>query len=116
MQELRADTLDVAVIGAGIVGLATAREVLLRRPDARVVVLDKEDGPARHQSGHNTGTLHSGVYYKPGSEKARLCVEGRRLMIEYCTEQRIPFNLCGKLVVATTPDEDARLDALLTLL
>lgn len=113
MHEPRADKCDVAVIGAGIVGLATAREVLLRRPDARVVVLEKEDGPARHQTGHNTGTLHSGVYYKPGSEKARLCVEGRRLMVAYCTEQRIPFNLCGKLVVATTPEEDARLPGLL---
>lgn len=114
MQEPSANTLtaDVAVVGAGIVGLASARELLLRRPDARVVVIEKEDGPARHQSGHNTGTIHSGIYYQPGSEKARLCVEGRRLMVAYCTERGIPFDMCGKLIVATTREEDARLEAL----
>ena len=74
-----------------------------------MVVVDKEDGPARHQTGHNSGVIHSGLYYAPGSAKARLCVAGRRLMVEYCTERDLPFEMCGKLVVASEESELERL-------
>jgi len=74
-----------------------------------VVVIDKEDGPARHQTGHNSGVIHSGLYYAPGSAKARLCVAGRRLIVEYCTERDLPFEMCGKLVVASEESELERL-------
>ena len=96
---------DVAVVGAGIVGLAVAREILARRPDARLVVIDKQAGVAQHQTGHNSGVIHSGIYYAPGSLKARLCVEGARLMYEYCDEHDIPYERCGKLVVALDESE-----------
>ena len=103
---------DVAVVGAGIVGLAVAREILARRPDARLVVIDKQTAVAQHQTGHNSGVIHSGIYYTPGSLKARLCVEGARLMYEYCDEHAIPYERCGKLVVALDDAELPRLDAL----
>jgi L-2-hydroxyglutarate oxidase len=103
---------DVAVVGAGIVGLAVAREILRRRPDARLVVIDKQTAVAQHQTGHNSGVIHSGIYYTPGSLKARLCVEGARLMYEYCDEHAIPYDRCGKLVVALEDAELPRLDAL----
>ncbi len=103
---------DVGVIGAGILGLATARELVLRDPKRRVVVLEKEAGPAAHQTGHNSGVIHSGLYYAPGSAKARLCVEGRELMHQYCAEHGVPVERCGKLVVATDDSELARLDEL----
>jgi L-2-hydroxyglutarate oxidase len=103
---------DVAVVGAGIVGLAVAREILARRPDARLVVIDKQDAVAEHQTGHNSGVIHSGIYYTPGSLKARLCVEGARLMYQYCDEHAIPYERCGKLVVATDDAELPRLDEL----
>lgn len=100
---------DFAVIGAGIVGLATATALLHRHPRARLVVLEKEAGPARHQSGHNSGVIHSGVYYTPGSLKARLCVEGGRRVIEYCDARAIPVGRCGKLIVAVDDRELPRL-------
>jgi (S)-2-hydroxyglutarate dehydrogenase len=100
---------DVAIIGAGIVGLAVAREVLSRWPDSKILVIDKHDGVARHQSGHNSGVIHSGVYYSPGSLKSRLCVEGSRLMYEFCDANCIPYERCGKLIVALTGDELPRL-------
>ncbi len=103
---------DVAVVGAGIVGLAVARELLARRPDARLVVIDKHPHVAAHQSSHNSGVIHSGIYYQPGSLKARLCVEGARLMYGYCDENAIPYERCGKLVVALDETELPRLDAL----
>jgi len=103
---------DVAVVGAGIVGLAVARELLARRPDARLVVIDKHAHVAAHQTSHNSGVIHAGVYYQPGSLKARLCVEGARLMHEYCDEHAIPYERCGKLVVAIDDSELPRLDAL----
>jgi L-2-hydroxyglutarate oxidase LhgO len=99
---------DFAVIGAGILGLATARELLRRHPAARIVVLEKEDRPAQHQSGHNSGVVHSGLYYAPGSAKARLCVEGRRLLLAFCAERSIPVDQCGKLVIATEESELTR--------
>lgn len=101
-------TTDIAVVGAGIVGLATARELLRRDRGRRVVVLEKETGVARHQTSHNSGVVHSGVYYRPGSAKARLCVRGSQLMRAYCEEREIPFEVCGKLVVATHEDELGR--------
>lgn len=102
---MRSDRYDVAVVGAGIVGLAVAREVLERRPDARVIVIDKQGAVAQHQTGHNSGVIHAGVYYSPGSLKARLCVEGARLMYEYCEQNAIAVERCGKLIVAVRDDE-----------
>jgi L-2-hydroxyglutarate oxidase len=100
---------DVIVVGGGIVGLATAYEVLRRRPGADVLVVEKEAEVARHQSGHNSGVIHAGVYYEPGSLKARFCKEGAAATREYCTEKRIPFSDTGKLVVATSAAEVRRL-------
>ena len=101
---------DVAVIGAGIVGLATAAELTAR--GAEVVVVEKEPEPGRHQTGHNSGVLHTGVYYRPGSEKARLCVEGRRRMLELCAQEGIPTQIGGKVIVAVDEGELERLDEL----
>jgi (S)-2-hydroxyglutarate dehydrogenase len=106
-------TYDIAVIGGGIVGLSFAMQVGERFPRLRVVVLEKEAGVARHQTGHNSGVIHSGVYYKAGSLKARLCVAGAREMVEFCSRHGIPHEVCGKLIVATNAEEAARLDDLL---
>jgi (S)-2-hydroxyglutarate dehydrogenase len=100
---------DLAVVGAGIVGLAVAREFLRRRPGASLVVIDQQVTVGYHQTSHNSGVIHSGVYYKPGSLKARLCVEGARLMYEFCDEHAIRYERCGKLIVAVREDELARL-------
>lgn len=97
--------LDVAVVGAGIVGLAVARELLVREPAARVAVFEREPEPARHQSGTNSGVVHSGLYYGPGSLKARLCREGRERLLAFADEEGIPYRVCGKLVVATSEAE-----------
>ncbi len=93
------------VVGAGIVGLATAREISRRRPDASVTVVEKEHSVAAHQTSHNSGVVHAGLYYRPGSLKARLCVQGRRLLEEFCAEHGIRYERCGKVVVARTPGE-----------
>jgi L-2-hydroxyglutarate oxidase len=103
---------DLAIVGAGIVGLATAREFLLRQPALRVIVLEKEAAIASQQSGHNSGVIHSGIYYAPGSLKARACVEGQRAMLAFCREQCIPFELCGKVIVALDESELPRLEDL----
>src|SRR5438105_879949 len=103
---------DVAVVGAGIVGLAVAREILHRRPGASMIVIEREQQPAMHQTGHNSGVVHGGIYYEPGSLKARLCVEGAALMYEYAQEHGIPYGRCGKLIVAVRDDELPRLDEL----
>lgn len=103
---------DLAIVGAGIVGLATAREFLLRQPALHVIVLEKETAIARQQSGHNSGVIHSGIYYAPGSLKARACVEGHRAMLAFCREQGIPFELCGKVIVALDESELPRLEDL----
>lgn len=102
----------VAVIGGGIVGLATACQLLLRCPGTRLLLLEKEGGPGRHQTGHNSGVLHCGLYYKPGSAKARLAVQGIRSMVAFCAEHDVPHELCGKIVVATKEEEIPRLHAL----
>jgi (S)-2-hydroxyglutarate dehydrogenase len=96
---------NTVVIGGGVVGLAVALEITRRFPHLRLLVLEKEDRVALHQSGHNSGVIHSGVYYKPGSLKARLCVTGAEAMVEFCREHGIPHKVCGKVVVATSPDE-----------
>jgi (S)-2-hydroxyglutarate dehydrogenase len=100
---------DLAVVGAGIVGLAVAREFLRRRAGSTVLVIDKQLHVGYHQTSHNSGVIHSGVYYKPGSLKARLCVEGARLMYEFCDQHAIPYQRCGKLIVAARHDELPRL-------
>lgn len=103
---------DVLIVGAGIVGLATAREALVRRPGASVLVLEREPEVARHQTSHNSGVIHAGIYYTPGSLKARLCVRGARRTYELCEELGVPTRRCGKLVVARTAAELPRLDEL----
>ncbi|WP_297152920.1 L-2-hydroxyglutarate oxidase [Thermogemmatispora sp.] len=103
---------DLIIVGAGLVGLATAREYLRRRPGLRLLVVEKEPRIAAHQSGHNSGVLHTGIYYTPGSLKARACVAGHRAMLAFCREHGIPFQLCGKVIVALTEEELPRLQAL----
>jgi L-2-hydroxyglutarate oxidase LhgO len=105
-------TPKIAIIGGGIVGLATAHQLLLRFPSARLLLLEKESGPGKHQTGHNSGVLHCGLYYKPGSAKARLAVEGIGQMVEFCRRHTIPHEICGKIVVATQEDELPLLQAL----
>jgi len=109
---MAAGVYDIAVVGAGIVGLAVAREVTRRRPGASVLVVDKQAAVAQQQTGHNSGVIHAGVYYTPGSLKASLCVEGARLMYEYCEQHAIPVERCGKLIVAVRDGELPRLDDL----
>ena len=104
---------DLVIIGGGIVGLATAFRLLQMRPSAGVAILEKEARPASHQTGHNSGVIHTGIYYAPGSLKARLCREGRARLLDLCREHDLPFELCGKLIVATSEEELPRLDALL---
>ena len=110
MQRLlkRLSMYDFAIIGGGIVGLATAYRLQQRSPDLRVIVLEKEPAVGRHQSSHNSGVLHCGLYYKPGSRRARLAVQGIRQMIEFCKTHSIPHEVCGKVVVATDPLDGVR--------
>lgn len=103
---------DYCVVGSGIVGLATAAELLRREPGARLLVLDKEARPAVHQTGHNSGVIHAGIYYQPGSLKARLCREGAEATKAFCTRHGIAFEECGKLLVATDDLEMERMKAL----
>lgn len=100
------------VIGAGIIGLATAHRITQERPGARVTVVEKEMQVGSHQTGHNSGVVHAGVYYKPGSLKARLCVAGNRSMVDFCNDHGIAVEVCGKLIVATDSEELPRLHAL----
>jgi L-2-hydroxyglutarate oxidase len=104
---------DIVVIGGGIVGLATALQFGRAFPRLRLLLVEKEDRVARHQSGHNSGVIHSGIYYKPGSLKAKLCVEGAAAMAAFCREHGIPVEICGKIIVATTAEELPRLQGLL---
>jgi L-2-hydroxyglutarate oxidase LhgO len=103
---------SVGVVGGGILGVAIAREIVRRRPGTEVVVLEKEDRLAAHQTGHNSGVVHAGIYYAPGSLKAELCARGRDLMRDYCAEHAIAYDACGKLVVAVDPAEMGRFDKL----
>lgn len=100
------------VIGGGIVGLATAHRLLSARPGAAVTVIEKEDRVGAHQTGHNSGVIHAGVYYRPGSLKARLCTAANQSMVDFCTAHHIPVEVCGKLIVATEASELPRLQAL----
>ena len=103
---------NVIIIGGGVVGLGVALEITRRFPHLRLLLLEKEDRVARHQSGHNSGVIHSGLYYKPGSLKARLCVTGAAAMVEFCREHNLPYEVCGKVVVATEAEELPRLEEL----
>ena len=103
---------DILIIGAGIVGLATAYTLTQQYPDKQITVLEKEAGLAQHQTGHNSGVLHSGVYYKPGSLKAVNSLAGRRAMLEFCDREGIPYKLCGKVIVAVGEGDEARLEML----
>ncbi len=106
------DRFDVAIVGGGIVGLATAYQLTRTYPDCRLVLLEKENQVGAHQTGHNSGVIHSGLYYKPGSAKARLCTTGSELMKRFCRDTDIPFNLCGKVVVAVQEGELPALEEL----
>jgi (S)-2-hydroxyglutarate dehydrogenase len=102
----------VAIVGGGIVGLAVALEITKRFPRLRLLLLEKENRVGQHQSSHNSGVIHSGIYYKPGSLKAELCVAGAAAMVEFCREHGIPHQVCGKVIVATREDEFPRLEEL----
>lgn len=103
---------DFTVLGAGLVGLGTARELKKRFPKSSILVIEKEAEICQHQSGRNSGVIHSGIYYKPGSYKARFCSQGRDSMTEFCIENKIKIDRCGKLIVTSFPEELPRLDAL----
>src|SRR5438094_8351219 len=96
IQRMAGQRYDVVVVGGGILGLAPAMELLSRHPDLKLAILEKERELATHQTGHNSGVIHSGIYYAPGSLKARLCVQGRHLLTRFCDAHGIPYELCGK--------------------
>ena len=96
---------DVIIIGGGIVGLATALRLTEQKPSLKVIVLEKEDDVARHQTGHNSGVIHSGLYYKPGSLKAQNCIRGYQMLLDFCNREEIKYDLCGKIVVATRKEQ-----------
>jgi len=106
------ERFDIVVIGGGIVGLSVAMQAARRLPQLRIAVIEKEPDIARHQSGHNSGVIHSGIYYKPGSLKARMCVDGAAEMIEFCRHHGIPHRVCGKVIIATNDKEVTRLEQL----
>src|SRR5438270_5017839 len=106
------NSYDIAIIGGGIIGLATARALGERAPRARLVILEKEAKLATHQTGNNSGVMHSGIYYKPGSYKAKLTVEGKGVMYQFCEKLGIRIERCGKVIVATTEAELPRLRTL----
>ncbi|MBI1305156.1 MAG: L-2-hydroxyglutarate oxidase [Bacteroidetes bacterium] len=103
---------EVAIIGGGIVGLATGLQILKKRPGTRLVILEKESSEAKHQTGHNSGVIHSGLYYKPGSLKALNCIRGYEMLLEFAKENNIPHDICGKVVVATSEEEVPELEKL----
>jgi len=103
---------DIIIIGGGIVGLSTAYQLLQLNPDLTVTILEKENAVAKHQTGNNSGVIHSGIYYKPGSLKAQNCLRGYDMLIDFCKAQNIEYDLCGKIIVAIKPEEIAGLEAL----
>jgi L-2-hydroxyglutarate oxidase len=107
-----ASQYDLAIIGGGILGLATALKITAAHPQVRLLILEKEAQLARHQTGNNSGVIHSGLYYRPGSLKARSCVTGRKALIAFCDKNSVPYEICGKVVVATSEEELPRLDEL----
>eukprot|EP01068_Selenidium_serpulae_P011922 Selendium_serpulae@DN5746_c1_g1_i1.p1 len=112
-QEATHGIFDVVVVGGGIVGLATARQIALQFPKKTVCVVEKEPALAHHQSGHNSGVIHAGIYYKPGSDKAQCCVDGARMMYDYCEKNQVPYERVGKLIVALDKSEYPILEELL---
>ncbi len=107
-----ASPYDLTIIGAGIVGLATALKIIEAHPATKLLIIEKESQVARHQTGHNSGVVHSGLYYRPGSVKAATCVAGRNALLAFCDRNAVPYEICGKTVVATSQDEVPRLDEL----
>lgn len=103
---------DVIVAGAGIVGLASALKILESKPGTKLLVVEKEAGTARHQTGHNSGVIHSGIYYKPGSLKATNCIHGYNLLLKFCDENSVPYEICGKVISATSSEELPRLESI----
>lgn len=103
---------DIAIIGGGIVGLATALQLKKIRPSLKIILVEKEEKIAQHQTGNNSGVIHSGIYYKPGSLKAKNCSRGYKLLLEFCNQYNIKYELCGKLIIATKPEELPRLNEL----
>lgn len=110
---MASNPFDLTVIGGGIIGLATAMEIAENYPKVRLLLLEKENRIALHQTGHNSGVIHSGIYYKPGSVKAQTCVYGRKALLDFCDQHGIPYELCGKVIVATHREEIPRLEELL---
>ncbi|KAK6999209.1 L-2-hydroxyglutarate dehydrogenase mitochondrial [Biomphalaria glabrata] len=104
---------DLVIVGGGIVGAATAQELITRHPNLKLAILEKENELAAHQSGHNSGVIHAGIYYVPGTLKAKLCVKGMEMAYKYCDKHQIPYKKCGKLIVAVEPEELPRLDVLM---
>ena len=104
---------DIVIIGGGIVGLASAYKIKLKHPEISIAVLEKEDKLATHQTGHNSGVIHSGLYYTPGSNKAKTCVKGRKELVEFAKKHKIPYEICGKIIVATKAKELANLETIL---
>ena len=109
---MSSEPVDLAIVGAGIIGLATAHRYIAKHPGQSVLILERESGFAHHQTGRNSGVLHSGIYYAPGSMKAELAVAGRSAMVDFCRERGIDHEVCGKVIVATRDDEIERLRAL----
>jgi len=103
---------DVTIVGAGIVGLSTAYKLSLEKPDLRILVLDKESEVAAHQTGNNSGVIHSGIYYKPGSYKVRNCVDGRKQLVDFCQKHDVKYDICGKVIVAT---DETQLPSLMSI-
>ncbi len=103
---------DFVIIGGGIIGMSTAMQLIEIYPDARIALLEKEAGPACHQTGHNSGVIHAGVYYTPGSLKAQFCLAGNRATKAFCEQNGIRYDVCGKMLVATSPLEMERMRAL----
>jgi len=110
---VRDENFDIIVIGGGIIGLASAYKIMLSHPDIRIAVLEKEEKVAAHQTGHNSGVIHSGLYYTPGSNKAKTCIEGRKELVEFAKKHRIPYEICGKIIVATKAKELTNLETIL---
>jgi L-2-hydroxyglutarate oxidase len=104
---------DITIIGAGIVGLATAYRILEQKPDIKLLILEKEPGVAMHQTGNNSGVIHSGIYYRPGSLRALNCINGYKQLLEFADKEGIPYELCGKIIVATNQQEEVILETVL---
>ena len=104
-QLIKINMYNYTIIGGGIVGLSTAMALSQKFPHSKIALLEKEAAWASHQTGHNSGIIHSGIYYKPGSYKAQLCYRGNRSMVDFCQQHDIPYKLCGKVIVATEPHE-----------